>query len=398
MLVIFATHPIQYQVPLWKKMTDAGINLEVWYFTDFGTKKSYDVQFDKSFSWDLPMLEGYKYRFLEVNAGAVPNKGFKSIFIRENIKKKLRECKATHVYINGWQVFAYWQALWAAKSIGLITIFKGESNDLKPESKWKWPIKKLLLANFFKKIDHFLYIGEANKRLYKKYKIKDEKLLPGLYCIDNDRFKEQAGKLYSHKYTLRKQWGIPSNSFCILFSGKFIEKKRPLDIIYAAKQLSANKLNIHLLYVGDGVLYPEIKKEANIIFDKELGLVNSCKENELNISITGFLNQTEIPKAYAVADCLVLPSNFGETWGLVVNEAMASGCQVIISNSCGSAEDIGLKLGNKHVYHTGEIDQLYQSILHSMSNKKSSQELYKIISQYSYDSTISAVKKIMTCR
>lgn len=398
MLIIFATHPVQYQVPLWRKMTEAGIKLEVWYFTDFGLKNSYDAQFGKSFSWDLPMLEGYSYRFIKTNTDAAPNQGFKNCRVAENIKDKLKSAKATHVYINGWHVMAYWQALWSAKSLGLKTIFKGESNDLKPESKWKWPLKKLILNSFFKRVDYFLYIGEANKRLYQKYNIPKHKLLPGLYCIDNDRFFDQSTKVIDQKSLFRSQWGIPEDAFCILFSGKFIPKKRPIDIVFAAKQLLQNPLikdKIHLLFVGDGVLYSGIASNVNVVYDKERGLINQVKEDKLNASFTGFLNQTEIPTCYAIADCLILPSDYGETWGLVANEAMATGLPVIISSQCGSAEDLLKPILPNLIFETGNIDSLQRAIEWLIFNKVQKNQLLKHIQKYSYSSTIHSTLSIL---
>ena len=59
-------------------------------------------------------------------------------------------------------------------------------------------------------------------------------------------------------------------------------------------------------------------------------------------SFAGFLNQSEISQAYVAADCLVLPSDYGETWGLVVNEALASGLPCLVSQACGCAEDLSI--------------------------------------------------------
>lgn len=394
MLIIFATHPVQYQVPLWQNMAKAGLTFEVWYFTAFGISESYDVQFGKSFSWDLPMLEGYSYRFLSVNKGAAPNKGFRGIILKEDIKEKLEGINATHVYINGWQVAAYWQALWAAKSLNLKVIFKGESNDLKPESRWKWPIKKLLLAQFFKRIKHFLYIGQANKRLYLKHGIDQRKLLPGLYCVDNDRFYREALSHKNQRKEIRKSWGVEEGAFCILFSGKFISKKRPLDIINAVKQLS-NREHIHIVYVGDGELYKEIKDNAHIVYDKEQGLVNENVNVDVKVSIIGFLNQTEIPKAYAIADCLILPSDYGETWGLVVNEAMATGLPVIVSDQCGSAEDLLSPIYPQLVYEMGNIQHLAIAIAWLIANPTNKEIILERVSHYNYASTVNSITRIL---
>jgi glycosyltransferase involved in cell wall biosynthesis len=82
-------------------------------------------------------------------------------------------------------------------------------------------------------------------------------------------------------------------------------------------------------------------EEENGVHARGANLV-SGQRNTFNIpaSFTGFLNQTEISQAYVAADCLVLPSDYGETWGLVVNEALASQLPCIVSDACGCAENL----------------------------------------------------------
>jgi glycosyltransferase involved in cell wall biosynthesis len=86
---------------------------------------------------------------------------------------------------------------------------------------------------------------------------------------------------------------------------------------------------VHLLLVGSGPLEEACRALA--------------AQQRLPVSFAGFLNQSEMPTAYAVADALVLPSDHGETWGLVVNEAMACGLPAIGSDQVGGAEDLVLE-------------------------------------------------------
>ena len=107
--------------------------------------------------------------------------------------------------------------------------------------------------------------------------------------------------------------------------------------------------NLHLLFTGSGELGPELRTACHVVFDAEtLNVQLSTFNKEApQASFAGFLNQTRISEAYVAADCLVLPSDYGETWGLVVNEAMASGLPCVISDHCGSAEDLGTKPPNQ---------------------------------------------------
>ena len=344
MLIILSTHPIQYQVPIWKALAAAArVPFEVWYLTRHGVAPSRDSEFGQSFSWDIDMLSGYPHRFIDGGAKATPV-DFLRCRLGENFREQLHGCGATAVWIQGWQVRAYWQAVREAHAARCEVWLRGESNDLGPAPLWKRPFKRALLSWLFRRVDRFLYIGSANKRLYRSFGVPEVKLYRAPYMVDNERFARQANALRGKHAELRRAWGIPDDAFCVLFCGKFIAKKRPQDLIAAAQALrSSGRLpNLHLLFVGAGELGDALREQCAIAFDAERGgLANAAAMNgKPPASFAGFLNQTEISKAYVAADCLVLPSDAGETWGLVVNEALASGLECLVSEACGCAEDL----------------------------------------------------------
>ena len=90
---------------------------------------------------------------------------------------------------------------------------------------------------------------------------------------------------------------------------------------------------------------------------KEISINISNERDGPTASFVGFLNQSEISRAYVAADCLVLPSDATETWGLVVNEAMASGLPCIVSNACGCAEDLVEPIRPDLCYPVGDISR-----------------------------------------
>ena len=156
--------------------------------------------------------------------------------------------------------------------------------------------------------------------------------------------------------------GIPDNAYCLLFVGKFIPKKRPLDLVAAAHRLATLDPNrsYHLLFVGTGELGSELRRRCRAVHDAESGMVADTADTgtEPSASFAGFLNQTEISRAYVAADALVLPSDPGETWGLVVNEALASGLPAVVSAACGSAEDLVVPLDPRLCFPLGDIEAL----------------------------------------
>ena len=348
MLAILTTHPIQYQVPLWQALArDGRVPFEVWYLTDHGTRSSLDREFGQTFAWDIDTLSSYTHRFLDVGERAIPT-SFWECRLRERLRDRLRASNATALWIQGWQVAAYWQAVREAKSAGVEVWLRGESNDLAPQPPWKRALKWVRNGWLFRRVDRFFYIGKANRRLYEEFGVTEANLYPAPYAVDNERFAMQAAALRPHRATLRKQWGIPEDAFCVLFCGKFIPKKRPLDLVTAARTLIKKKAlsKLHLLFVGSGVLGPELRRGCRVVCDTEGQLPSprvGCKNSEPPLppaSFTGFLNQKEISQAYVAADCLVLPSDYRETWGLVVNEALASGLPCLVSQACGCAEEL----------------------------------------------------------
>jgi glycosyltransferase involved in cell wall biosynthesis len=375
MLIILTTHPIQYQVPLWQALADNNsIPFEVWYLTDHAVKPTVDREFGKAFAWDLgrSTLEGYTHRFLKVKAGwTLHPSAFRGLRLDEDLRPLFRQVGATAVWIQGWQKQAYWQAAYQAKAEGLSVWIRGESNDLSAPPVWKWQVKRLWLWLLFRKIDRFLCIGSANRRLYRTLGVPELKLGSAPYFVDNARFAKQAETLLPVREAMRAEWGIPENAFCVLFCGKFIKKKRPMDLVLAANLVNhggglAKQRPLHLLFVGSGELGYELRQSLHVVFDADATgdqtLIAPNIPHSTSASFAGFLNQTQISRAYVAADCLVLPSDQGETWGLVVNEAMASGLTCVVSDACGSAEDLAHPVDEGLVFHLGDIAGLAASI------------------------------------
>ena len=131
-------------------------------------------------------------------------------------------------------------------------------------------------------------------------------------------------------------------------------------------------------------------------FDAERGeSVNTPNgRNGPNASFVGFLNQSEISRAYVAADCLVLPSNATETWGLVVNEAMASGLPCIVSNTCGCAEDLVEPIRPDLCYPVGDIIALERAMAAAITDPPPPQLLRAHISKYDVTRTIDTVEAL----
>jgi glycosyltransferase involved in cell wall biosynthesis len=396
-LAIFISHPIQYQVPLYQKLSKK-IDLTVYYYSQFGAEKYFDPQFKKEFKWDINLLEGYNYKFLK-NYSFKPGFHFFG-FINFGIFKEIFKNKFDAVLINSWSYLSDWLVILACLISKTKLLLRAESPHnqeiLKP--KWKLFIKKIIFGKIlFPRICAFLYIGEENRKFYKFYGVPDEKLFFAPYAVDNERFQKEYERLKDKKEELRKELGIEPDDIVILFVGKLIPKKRPMDLLKAYESIlrisdvpsiDGNILtsDVHLLYVGDGEL--------------RLNLEKYTKEHNLkNVHFVGFKNQTEISKYYVMSDIFVLPSDVGETWGLVVNEAMNFRLPVIVSDLVGCGADLVKHGENGYIFETGDIEELAryleELIINEEKRKLFGEKSFEIVKGYNYDKTVESILKVV---
>jgi glycosyltransferase involved in cell wall biosynthesis len=166
------------------------------------------------------------------------------------------------------------------------------------------------------------------------------------HCVDTEWFAARATP--DARARLRAENGIAANARVLLFAGKLVPFKRPLDLVAAAARVRWNGAQPHLLVAGAGELAGQVERAA--------------AENHVPLTMLGFRNQSEMPAVYAAADILVLPSDGRETWGLVANEALACGRPVILSDGCGAAADLAADGSAGRAFPVGDLQGLATAI------------------------------------
>ncbi len=395
MLAILTSHPIQYQAPLWRALAEEGsVPFEVWFLTDHAVKPTHDREFGNIFAWDQDLLDGYAHRFLPVRAGWRMDR-FRGIHVTVPWSELFQKYGVTRLWVEGWRFSENWAAIVAARRAGIEVWLRGETNDLRPRSGAKEIIRRMLLGWLFTRVNRFLCIGSANRRFYQNFGIGEERMLATPYSVDNDWFTALAEQIRDQRSAIRRYWGIADDAFCLLFCGKFIEKKRPLDLVMAARQVMIRlpERKIHLLFVGSGALGDELRTACQVIFDEENSnsQLSTPSSQHPSATFAGFLNQGKIVHAYVAADCLVLASDAGETWGLVVNEAMAVGLPCIASNQCGCAEDLVETLSNNGVFPMGDVVALANSIEAQITHPVSAEAVRQRVALFGIDRTVTSV-------
>jgi glycosyltransferase involved in cell wall biosynthesis len=333
-MIIFTSHPIQYQSP-WFRVLAGHLNLDVHVAYVFAPDRATQGEgFGVPFAWDIPLREGFSNEVLHADAGA----SLVTSFLR--VRDVLRARRPDVALILGWHHRSLMATIACCRLRGIPIILRGESNLHTPRAPWKGLVHRAL----FTCADSVLTIGAANAEHYVRRGVPAQRMATARYFVDNSRFQSSAADLAPHREALRAKWGIEPDRFCLLFVGKLEPKKRVMDVLAAVRRLLIDGRKVHVLIVGDG----EQRSEAEAYI----------KSTGLAATMAGFMNQSEISRAYAAADALVLPSDFGETWGLVCNEAMASGIPAIVSERVGCASDLVIHGITGGVSRFGEVDDI----------------------------------------
>jgi glycosyltransferase involved in cell wall biosynthesis len=357
-VAIVATHPIQYQVPWFRGLAaEDTIDLTVYYGT-LPDRARQGQGFGVAFEWDVPLLEGYRWEQLPNLRRRPRLQGFLASSTPW-VAARLWSRRPDAVILTGWNQLTQVEALAASRLLRVPCLLRAESNALRQRPSAKRLAHRLLLRQFAA----MLCIGEANRQFYLDHGVDSGRLFSAPYFVDNAFFQRVFAEHRERAVELRRAWGIAPEATCFCFVGKLEPKKNILGALRAVRHLVQRCPDVHLLVVGDG----EQRAEAELYAARE----------KLPVTFAGFLNQSALPTAYVAADALVLPSDFGETWGLVVNEAMACGLPVIVSDRVGCGPDLVRDGETGFRFHYGQWEQLSARMSHLVEHPEARRQMGK---------------------
>jgi len=326
-LGVLATHPIQYQAPLYAELARRGtVRLDVAFLSSDGAKPCYDPGFGVTLAWDIDLLAGYPSTLL-TRRGL----GGKPAWLRA-ASRWLRQQDI--VVLHGHSDPDILLAAAACRALGIPYLLRG---DAQPQSSAAGPrriARHLVAGTVVRNAAGALPIGQRNAAFYRRYGRLPLYIAP--YSVDNERFKAAADAARPARDERLSSLGLDPRRPTVVFSGKLITHKRPLDLIAAIER---TETPVNLLLLGDGALRAEVR----------------AYEKTMPVRCLGFVNQSEMPCWYGVGDILALPSGH-EPWGLVVNEAMACGLIPVVSTSVGCGPDLVDGIGE--VFPAGDVDAL----------------------------------------
>jgi glycosyltransferase involved in cell wall biosynthesis len=324
-LAIIVSHPIQYYVPIYQRLVQQGdIEIKVFFTWHDGSAPTQDRGFGQPISWDIPLREGYAFETVR-NIAADPGMHHFLGLRNPDLVDRVMEWKPSIVHITGWAWWSHLRALKALHDLGVPTLFRGDSHLLDEKMRGpRWWMKKACLSHIFRWPTAFLVPGQASEQYYRAFGVAPSRLIHSPHAIDCARFAEPHETYEKEAHGWRRSLGISDEQLVFLFAGKFEPKKRPIDFMTIVQRLEQD--NAVAVMVGSGEQQAEVDAIA--------------RAYPARFRVLPFQNQSRMPVVYRLGDRFVLPSLYGETWGLAVNEAMACGRPVLVSDKVGCAPDV----------------------------------------------------------
>src|SRR5579872_624059 len=312
-LVIITEIISPYRIPLFNALADRrDIDLHVVFLseTDPGLREWTIYKDEIRFSYQV--LGSWRWQI-----------GKRNYLLNVGIGHALELARPEVILCGGYNYLASWQALLWARLRNTPFLLWSEST--LRDSRSGHPAVELLKTEFLRYCSGFVVPGRAALEYLRFRGLRKDRIYTAVNAVDNDLFASVAGCARRNAAQRRNELGLPDRYF--LFAGRLVREKGVFELLSAyAKLDKALRQEIGLVFVGDGAARHALEAESSRV---EPGTVK----------FAGFAQREQLASYYALADMLILPT-YTDTWGLVVNEAMACGLPVILSEAAGCGADL----------------------------------------------------------
>jgi len=305
-----------YRIPVFNALArHDGVDLHVVFLseTDAGLRQWRVYKDEIHFSYEV--LPSARFRA-----------GRASLLLNWKLRSSLKKFAPEVIICGGYNYIASWEALWWARSHDAELILWAESNHYDARSGLEWV--ESLKAYFLSRCDRFVVPGRAAAQYLESLGSAAASISIAPNAVDNDWFRKQAEKARASDFQaseFRRRLALPARF--LLYVGRLVPEKGVFDLLEAYAELDPEtRSTVGLAFAGDGPSKSELEWRAQDISPGA-------------ISFPGFLHREDLACMYALAEALILPTH-SDTWGLVVNEAMACGLPVVVTSVAGCAIDL----------------------------------------------------------
>lgn len=380
-IAIVASHVIQYQDPFFRLLAaDPEIDQTVLYCSTAGARTYRDADMGTALKWDVEILSGYRHVFLR-NLVDDSNRGWTRHVNPGIVPALLRGHYEMVIFMLGWGSISALLGILTCRLAGIPFFLYGDSSFPPPETNSRQRLRARLLRVLFHNTTGFMVSGTLNADYYRHYGADSDHFFLLPWAVDNERFAAAGSFDAGEREEMRGRLGIRPDQTVFVFSAKLVARKDPMTLLRAYEQMTGRD-RAAILFLGDGILREPLETYA--------------REHALDgAHFAGFVNQSELPKYYSMSDVFVLPSTY-EPRGAVINEAMACGLPVIVTDRCGSIGDIVLEGENAFIYPAGDDAALARAMIRLVDDhelrERMARRSVEIIGSWTFQRGVEGVK------
>jgi glycosyltransferase involved in cell wall biosynthesis len=302
-----------YRIPVFNALSqNEGVDLRVVFLAETDAQLRQWRVYKDELCFSYEVLPSWRFRF----AG-------KTILLNRRVQAALERFAPDAIICGGYNYYASWEALSWSRRNQVDFVLWSESNPYDARSGRRWV--ESLKSHFVARCDRFVVPGKSSLAYLQLLGVAPEKVFTAPDAVDNDWFESEANAARARAAEIRKRLGLPGRF--ILFVGRLVPEKGIFDLLEAYGRLKDDvRSGVGLVFAGDGDGRLELERRAK-------------KISPGAIWINGFLQREELGAMYGLADVFVLPTH-SDPWGLVVNEAMACGLPVVVTDVAGCAADL----------------------------------------------------------
>lgn len=312
-LVILTEIISPYRIPLFNALAlDPAISLHVIFLSETDPNLRQWRVYKDELQFSHQVLPAWRRRVGKFN-----------VLLNGKLARALNQVSPDAILCGGYSYLASWQALRWARSRNIPFLLWSESNA--QDARGEYAPVEFLKREFLRRCAGFVVPGQSARDYLLAQQILEKRIFVAPNAVDNSLFSSLADVARRDPRVNRRKLGLPDRY--VLFVGRLVPEKGAFDLLRAYAELEEQiRRDLGLIFVGDGPARQELQKRASEISVGEIRFV-------------GFTHREQLPSYYALAEMMVL-ATYTDPWGLVVNEAMACGLPVIVSDVAGCVRDL----------------------------------------------------------
>lgn len=319
-----------HRVPLFEELATR-FDLDVWIL---GAIKSVR-------EWDEPESSAVRIRSLPRITLPLGSR-YNALLLNYTLRRELDAARPDALICCGWDSPAAFQcARWARRTRTPFIVWSGSTPQ---EDTLLRRLTKPLVRWYVESASAWLAYGTRANAYLAELGADEARIFCAFNTVDIDYYLNRPAPSHDAARALRQQFGMGEEEI-LLYVGNLLELKGVYDLLHAFRRFAETRTDVSLVLIGEGRERASLQRLA-----AEWGIGD-------RVVFTGFADRETVAAAYSLANLLVLPSH-SEVWGLVINEALASGLPVLATDVCGAVADLIEDGVNGYIVPSGDVAAL----------------------------------------